>query len=119
MPQLDRFLSVMVSNRADAITLAENDVATLHKGGVARPITKDPLNGPQLLRLLTEIAPADAAKLLNAGTPTSFQYSSADGVFLTKVSQDAGKWKASISIDANGEFERSTGAYSSDDAPAV
>ena len=37
MPQLDRFLSVLVSSRAESLLLVENGVANLQKDGVARP----------------------------------------------------------------------------------
>src|SRR5688572_1581648 len=59
MPQLDRFLSVMVSNRADAIRLVEGQMAVLDVNGAARPMTKQPLTASQLVNLLREIAPAD------------------------------------------------------------
>ena len=52
MAQLDRFLSVMVTNNAESILLVESDVATLQKDGVARPITRQPLTAQQLLALL-------------------------------------------------------------------
>ena len=40
MPQLDRLLSVMVSNRAEALRLVENELASLVKDGTAVPLTK-------------------------------------------------------------------------------
>src|SRR5215208_7200609 len=57
MPQLDRFLSVLVSRGADSIELVEGEASTLVAGGASQPITKA-LTGPQLLMLLKEIAPA-------------------------------------------------------------
>ncbi len=72
MAQLDRFLSVMVANGADSIQLTEREVATLQKDGAPRPITKQPLTAQQLLLLLREIAPPDAAQQLAAGSATTF-----------------------------------------------
>jgi twitching motility protein PilT len=98
MPQLDRFLSVMVGNNAEAIVLIEGDVATLHKDGVPRPITKQPLSAAQLMMLLKEIAPAKAAKRLDAGSAATFDYSNSDGAFTVKTVHTAGRWHASIGL---------------------
>ncbi len=96
MAQLDRFLSVMVANGADAIHLAEREVATLQKDGVPRPITKQPLTAQQLLLLLREIAPVGAAEQLAAGVATEFHYTNGDGSFVVAASQVDGRWRASI-----------------------
>ncbi len=77
----------MVSSRASAMLLAENDVATLYIDGAARPVTKQPLTGPQLLMLLREIAPVDLHASLGAGGDTAFSYASADGAFAVRVEQ--------------------------------
>ena len=99
MPQLDRFLSVMVSSRADALVLAENDVAKLEVGGSYKPVTKQPLTRPQIVMLLREIAPAEAAQLLDAGTAPEFRYESADGAFAVRTQSEAGRWSASIALE--------------------
>jgi len=99
MAQLDRFLSAMVSNRAESIQFAENSVASLIKDGTARPITAQPLTAPQMLALLREIAPPDAAKQLAAGAGATFQYSTADGPFTARVVVEDGKWSATITPD--------------------
>jgi twitching motility protein PilT len=98
LPQLDRFLSVMVGNNAEAIVLIEGDVATLHKDGVPRPITKQPLSAAQLMMLLKEIAPAAAAKQLDAGSPATFDYANGDGAFTVKTVHTGGRWHASIGL---------------------
>ena len=100
MPQLDRLLAVMTSNRGDQLLLAENDVAKLRIGGAAHPITKQVLTAAQLVALLREIAPPDAAKLLEGGRPAAFAYVSDDGVFRAEASRDGGRWTASIRIDS-------------------
>ena len=102
MPQLDRLLSVLVSNRAEALRLVENELASLVKDGSAVPLTKQALGATQLLGLLREIAPPDAARRLDAGTPAEFQYRSGDGVFNARASNESGKWMAAITAGPNG-----------------
>ena len=99
MPQLDRLLSVMMSNRGDSLLLTESDVAKLRVGGSSHPLTKQTLNASQLIALLREIAPADAVKLLEAGQPATFGYVSDDGVFVAEANKSSGKWVASIKVD--------------------
>ncbi len=96
MPQLDRLLSVMVSNRAESLRLVENELASLVKDGAAVPLTKQALGASQLLGLLREIAPPDALRRLYEGTSTEFQYRSGDGVFNARASNESGKWMAAI-----------------------
>ncbi len=98
MAQLDRFLSVMIANGADSIQLTEREVATLQKDGAPRPITKQPLTAQQLLLLLREIAPPDAAGQLAAGAPTSFLYANTEGQFAVNASHANGRWHASIGL---------------------
>jgi twitching motility protein PilT len=96
MAQLDRFLSVMVANGADSINLTEREVATLQKDGAPRPITKQPLTAQQLLLLLREIAPPEAAEQLAAGEPTRFHYANTEGHFAVAATHADGRWHASI-----------------------
>jgi twitching motility protein PilT len=98
MAQLDRFLSVMVANGADSIHLVEREVASLLKDGVPRPITKQPLTAPQLLLLLREIAPVDAAAQLASGGRTDFHYANAEGHFVVSASHADGRWEAAITV---------------------
>ena len=96
MPQLDRLLSVMVSNRAEALRLVENELASLVKDGATVPLTKQALGATQLLGLLREIAPPDAARRLDEGTPAEFQYRSGDSVFTARATNEGGRWTAAI-----------------------
>src|SRR5262249_58730319 len=103
---LDKFLTVMVTNHAESILLIEGDVATLQKDGVPRPITRQPLSGPQLLMLLKEIAPAASHKDLDGGSPATFRYANSDGDFHVKSAHTGGRWHASIALyDGNGNGE--------------
>ncbi|HWJ22130.1 MAG TPA: type IV pilus twitching motility protein PilT [Gemmatimonadaceae bacterium] len=100
MPQLDRFLSVLVSNRAESLQLQENASVTVRKDGADRAVTSQPLTAQQLLMLVREIAPPDAVQQLSTGTSATFRYTTPDGVFVAKVSQTDGRWQATIAADA-------------------
>jgi len=103
MAQLDRLLSVMISNRADALTLDEADLAKLELQGGARAVTKSPLTAAQVVGLLKEIAPPDAARQLDATKSASFSYASADGAFSVRAAVEGGKWRVRIVHDGAGD----------------
>src|SRR5258708_31805603 len=102
MAQLDRLLSVMMSQRANALRLDEEARAELDIGGAPRPVTKTPLTGPQVLALLREIAPADARASLDAGQPTTFSYVSDDGAFAVRTTREGTRWRARLTPDELG-----------------
>ena len=99
----------MVSNRANALVLNEGDVAQLEVPGGVRPVTKQPLTSQQVVALLREIAPSDAASKLDTGEQAVFQYSSDDGIFVARALQVEGRWEASIRVDDDGTFMSQTG----------
>src|ERR1700704_2634529 len=109
MPQLDRLLSLMVSQRASALKLHESELAELEIAGAPRPMTKTALTGQQVVALLREIAPADAAMLLDAGMPTKFDYVSEDGAFCVDAARDGTKWHARVTVDERRERQRLNG----------
>ena len=111
MAQLDRLLSVMVSQRATALRLDESELAELEIAGAARPVTKTPLTGPQVVALLREIAPPDSAAALDAGLATSFAYASDDGAFAIQTSREGTRWRARVTMDESRERQRLTGHY--------
>ncbi|HEY7895959.1 MAG TPA: type IV pilus twitching motility protein PilT [Gemmatimonadaceae bacterium] len=74
MPYLDRFLAAMVTSRADALTLAADDLARMSIANVARPVTKQPLRAAQLRTVLLEVAPPESRDALGAGSDASFTY---------------------------------------------
>jgi twitching motility protein PilT len=122
MAQLDRLLSVMISNRADELIIKEGQAATLMVEGQERPVTKA-LTGPQIIALLKEIAPPPSAQSLDAKQPTKFQYQNEDGVFAVRAMLQGELLVVNASIDADGEFKRSTGMFKrvllpEDSAPA-
>ncbi|MFL5631145.1 MAG: type IV pilus twitching motility protein PilT [Gemmatimonadaceae bacterium] len=88
MPQLDRFLNLLVTNNGTALVLSEGDVATVMIKDSRRPVMKQPLTSAQILTLLREISPADHAHSLDAKGNVRFEYSSTDGTFDVSVSQN-------------------------------
>jgi twitching motility protein PilT len=123
MAQLDKLLSVMISNRADELVLSEDAAVVLVSSGQEKPVTKA-LAAAQIVALLKEIAPASSHAALDGKQPTKFQYVSADSVFAVRamVTGD-GKLSVRIQVDADGEFKRSTGMFTrvvlpEDGAPA-
>ncbi|HET9013912.1 MAG TPA: hypothetical protein VFN38_18935, partial [Gemmatimonadaceae bacterium] len=109
MPQLDRLLSVMVSQRATALKLHESELAELEIAGAPRPMTKTALTSQQVVSLLREIAPADAAARLDAGQATQFDYVSEDGAFCIDAARDGAQWRARVTLDERRERQRLNG----------
>ncbi len=111
MAQLDKLLSVMISNRADELVLTEGAAAVLLTGGQERPVTKA-LTAAQIVALLKEIAPAATHAALDGKQPTKFQYMSEDSVFAIRAMVlGDGKLSVRTQVDADGEFKRSTGMF--------
>ena len=108
MAQLDRLLSVMISNRADSLVLREGEAASLMIEGQPRPVTKA-LTGPQVVALLKEIATPQAAAQLEAKQPTKFTYSSEDSVFTVRAMLQGDALNVTIVVDDHGAFQRATG----------
>jgi twitching motility protein PilT len=99
MPQLDRFLAVLVTNHGTALHLVTDDVARLEIGGVPRPVTKQPFTSAQVLALLREIATPDAAERLDQGQDAMFPYSCADGAFAVTATVSDGHLTATLVPD--------------------
>jgi twitching motility protein PilT len=97
MPQLDRLLSVLSSNRADSLRITQDEPAWLLKGGAERAVTRQPLTGEQLLALLREIAPPDSARMLDKGGDARFEYGFADEVFVASATHKSGRLSALVS----------------------
>ena len=96
MAQLDRLLAAVISNRAEALTLAEGDPAKLETQGAARAVTKSPLTAQQVVGLVKEIAPAEVARQIDMSRAVTFAYESSDGAFTVRLSHDDGKWRARL-----------------------
>ena len=108
MPQLDRLLNVMISNRADELLLREDEGTILKVDNVEKPVTKA-LTGAQVVALLKEVATPAAAQQIDAKAPSKFRYDCAEGVFSVRAMLQEGKWNVSIVVDDKGDFARRTG----------
>src|ERR1700704_6043761 len=95
MAQLDRFLNLLVSNNATALTMSEGEVATVIIKDSARPVMKQPLTSAQILTLVREITPSGAPPSPDTQGRLRFEYSSADGTFEVSLTQN-GKISARI-----------------------
>ncbi|HXT14887.1 MAG TPA: PilT/PilU family type 4a pilus ATPase [Gemmatimonadaceae bacterium] len=98
MAQLDRLLAVMAGNKAGVLTLDEGNPARYEATGTgdARPVTRTPLTGPQIVSLLREVAPPEWALHLDRGAPAQFTYVSSEGVFATRAEVSDGRWHVRI-----------------------
>jgi twitching motility protein PilT len=109
MPQLDRFLTVLVTNHGTALHLVTDDVARLEIGGVPRPVTKQPFSAAQVMALLREIATPEATELLDRGRGAMFHYACSDGGFAVNASLDDGRLTATIVPDTEGATPNGNG----------
>ena len=116
MPQLDKLLSAMISNRAEMLVLKEDESAALIVGEQPKPVTKA-LTGPQLIALVREIATPDAQKQIEAKAPATFRYDNPEGVFVVKIMLQGEKWHVALKVDDQGEFERRTGMFKALELP--
>jgi twitching motility protein PilT len=112
MAQLDRFLNLLVSNKATELHLSEGDVATVMIKDSARPVMKQPLTSAQILNLVREISPPNTPRTLDVHGGLRFEYSSTDGTFDVVLTQN-GKISARI-IPTN----RAAGSSAPAPAPA-
>ena len=88
MAQLDRFLNLLVTNNATALTFTEGEIATVTIKDSARPVMKQVLTSAQILTLVREIAPQNQPHSLDAAGNVRFEYSSADGTFEIALTQN-------------------------------
>ncbi len=108
MAQLDRFLNILVSNKATALIMAEGDVATVTIKDSSRPVMKQPLTSAQILTLVREIAPPNHPHALDVQGGVRFEYTSADGTFDVALTQN-GKLSARIEPKAGATTVPNTG----------
>jgi twitching motility protein PilT len=110
MPQLDKFLSALVSHGASALHLAADDVAKLDIANVARPVTKQALTSTQLLALLREVAPPEAMRQLETGQQAAFTYALGGGSFVGRAAIDGGKLRVAFAMAPSANGARPTPA---------
>src|SRR5688500_4553177 len=96
MAQLDRLLAAVVAQQGESLRLVGDDAVHVVAAGTARPLTRQALSAQQVLGLLREIAPPEAAREIDAGRPVSFRYATAEGSFVARLAVDGGRWSASL-----------------------
>jgi twitching motility protein PilT len=94
--RLDRFIQVLHEQRADALRLTGGQPAALVRDGTSRPVTKESLNDSQIVALLREIAPPDAAPRLGTGEAVRFDYRAPAGFVV--VEGQAGGGAADVTL---------------------
>ena len=117
MPQFDRLLSAMVSNKAESLVLEDGELVKVEIAGQLRALTKSPLTNPQIVALLKEIASPEAQKSLDAGRPATIAYVITDGAFVIRAMINGAKWHVVAKIDPESEFRRLTGQFKAMDLP--
>jgi twitching motility protein PilT len=116
MPQIDKLLQSMVQHRADELLLREDEGAVFRVDGQRKAVTKS-LTAAQVIGLVREVAPPQAAQSIDARVPVKFQYDGPDGVFAVRAMLQDGKWNVSVMLDEKGDFARRTGMFRPVDLP--
>jgi twitching motility protein PilT len=94
--RLDRFLAVMRDQGGEAIRLAPGEPAALRKNGMIRPMTREALTEQQVLGLLREVAPPEAAERLSGHAEVAFTYQGPDGVVEVRVAPEGDSIAATV-----------------------
>jgi twitching motility protein PilT len=100
MAQIDRLLSALVAGDPGTLRLDEGQSAAIEAGADVREVTRWPVNGSQLVSILREIAPSDAARLLDAGDSVDFSFRSGGLPFRAQASRVDGRWRAIVARTA-------------------
>ncbi|MFI5235586.1 MAG: hypothetical protein ACHQXA_07750, partial [Gemmatimonadales bacterium] len=90
MARIDKFIQVLAEQKADALELSPGKPAALATAAGLKPLTKDPVTGPQVIALLREVAAGAAGQQLAAGQEASFSYSSPSGDVLIQFTTVGG-----------------------------
>jgi twitching motility protein PilT len=100
MAQIDRLLASLVSGESGTLRLEEGQSATIEAAGETREVTRWPVNGSQLVAILREIAPSDAARILDDGGPVDYGFRSSGVPFRVQASRVGGRWRALVARTA-------------------
>ena len=113
MAQIDKLITILLREGADALHLEEGEAATLEAAGARRALTR-PLPAAQLLALLREIATPSALRALDAGQPTKWRYHGEFGASRVRVMLRDGRRLAEIT-----PLTSETAARPTEDVPLV
>src|SRR2546425_12419451 len=70
--RLDPFVDVLLREQADQLYLLPDEPVTLVKDGRPRKVSRQPLTDAHIYARLTEVAPSEAADLIDQKTETEF-----------------------------------------------
>jgi len=87
MAEIDRLLTVVMEKGGEALQLRDGEPAKLVLHGQGHALTRS-LSGPQVLGLLREIAPREAAEAMNEGKPSTFRHAIGEVTFSIRVMRD-------------------------------
>jgi twitching motility protein PilT len=96
MAQIDRLLSGLAAGEPGTLRLEEGQAAAIEVGDASREVTRWPITGAQLVALLREVAPSDAARLLDRGASADYTFRSGGLSFRVHASRPQGHWSAIV-----------------------
>ncbi len=79
MAQLDKFIKALHDHGAETLTVRAGQPISLSKGKKVYPLLPQEVSPAQVLGLVQELAPADAAERMTAQQPTEFSYQAPSG----------------------------------------
>ena len=79
MARIDQLIRVLHEQRGDSLQLLVGKPAVLVRDGTTRPLTKDLLTHTQVVALVREIAPAEAAARVGSTSGVDFEYRAPSG----------------------------------------
>ena len=91
MARLDKLIQLLHEQQADALRLTPGQPAALQQNGATRSLTRDPLTDAQIVSLVREIAPAEVAARVAAGSTLGFSYTAPSGAVEAELSAPDGR----------------------------
>src|SRR2546428_108191 len=107
--RLDPFVDVLLREQADQLYLLPDEPVTLVKDGKPRKVSRQPLTDAHIYALLAEVAPSEAADLIDQKTETEFEYAADRGLVRVRVVPETGRLNAVIPPKVRGEVPRQKG----------
>ena len=101
--RLDPFVDVLLREQADQLYLLPDEPVTLVKDGKPRKVSRQPLTDAHIYALLAEVAPSEAADLIDQKTETEFEYAADRGLVRVRVVPETGRLTAVISPKVRAE----------------
>jgi twitching motility protein PilT len=96
MAQIDRLLAALAAGEHGTLRLEEGFSAAIEVGEESRDVTRWPVTGSQLVAILREVAPSDAAQLLDRSAAVDYVFRSSGVAFRVQASRANGRWSALV-----------------------